>query len=155
MRALAVRLVRVLILTASLLTAFAGAQQARDFSKEQLDQMMAPIALYPDSLLSQVLMAATYPADVAEAAKWSKANPGQKGEAALKAVADQPWDPSVQSLVAFPQVLQTMGDQPDWVQNLGDAFLASSRFWTQSGWSPMVWSTCGNATSDCTLGSQG
>ena len=72
-------------------------------------------------------MASTYPADVAEAAKWSKANPNQKGDAAVKAVASQPWDPSVQSLVAFPQVLQMMGDKPDWVQNLGDAFLASSK----------------------------
>jgi hypothetical protein len=127
MRNLAVRFARALMLAASLCTALSGAQQAQTFSREQLDQMMAPIALYPDQLLSQVLMAATYPADVADAAKWSKANPGQKGDAALKAVADQPWDPSVQSLVVFPQVLQTMGDQPDWVQNLGDAFLASSK----------------------------
>lgn len=97
------------------------------FSQAQLDQMMAPIALYPDSLLSQVLMASTYPADVADAAKWSKANPQQSGDAAVRAVENQPWDPSVKSLVAFPQVLQAMGDKPDWVQNLGDAFLASSK----------------------------
>jgi len=97
------------------------------FSKEQLEQLAAPIALYPDSLLSQVLMAATYPADVAEAAKWSKANKDMKGDAAVQAVQNQPWDPAVQSLAAFPQVLQAMGDQPDWVQNLGDAFLASSK----------------------------
>ncbi|MDM0000628.1 DUF3300 domain-containing protein [Variovorax sp. J22P240] len=108
-------------------SALAAAQEAPAFTREQLDQMMAPIALYPDSLLSQVLMAATYPADVAAAAKWSKANPSQKGDAAVKAVQSQSWDPSVQSLVAFPQVLQTMGDQPDWVQKLGDAFLASSK----------------------------
>ncbi|MDM0047088.1 DUF3300 domain-containing protein [Variovorax dokdonensis] len=107
--------------------AMATAQTAPAFSREQIDQMMAPIALYPDSLLSQVLMAATYPADVADAAKWSKAHPDQKGDAAVKAVQTQSWDPSVQSLVAFPQVIQTMGDQPDWVQNLGDAFLASSK----------------------------
>jgi hypothetical protein len=97
------------------------------FSTEQLEQLVAPIALYPDSLLSQVLMAATYPADVAEAAKWSKANKDMKGDAAVQAVQNQPWDPSVMSLAAFPQVLQPMGDQPDWVQNLGDAFLASSK----------------------------
>src|SRR5262245_64323485 len=72
-------------------------------------------------------MAATYPADVAEAAKWSKANKDMKGDAATQAVQDKPWDPSVMSLAAFPQVLQPMGDQPDWVQNLGDAFLASSK----------------------------
>ncbi|MFZ4287571.1 DUF3300 domain-containing protein [Variovorax sp. HJSM1_2] len=97
------------------------------FSVAQIDQMMAPIALYPDSLLSQVLMASTYPADVADAARWSKANSTQSGDAAVKAVDAQPWDPSVKSLVAFPQVIQTMGDKPDWVQNLGDAFLASSK----------------------------
>jgi len=96
-------------------------------AKEQLEQLLAPIALYPDSLLSQVLMASTYPADVADAAKWAKAHPDQKGDAAVKAVADQKWDPSVQSLAAFPQVLDMMGAQPDWVQKLGDAFLASSK----------------------------
>jgi len=97
------------------------------FSQAQIDQLMAPIALYPDSLLSQVLMASTYPADVADAAKWSKANPQQSGDAAVRWVEDKPWDPSVKSLVAFPQVIQAMGDKPDWVQNLGDAFLASSK----------------------------
>ena len=127
MRHLAFRLARAFILAVSLLPALAAAQEAPVFKKEQLDQMLAPIALYPDSLLSQVLMAATYPADVADAAKWSKANPNQKGDEAVKAVQSQPWDPSVQSLVAFPQVIQTMGDKPDWVQNLGDAFLASSK----------------------------
>jgi hypothetical protein len=105
-----------------------GAAQAQDetFSEEQLDQMMAPIALYPDSLLAQILMAATYPADVAEAVEWSKANPDQDGDAAVEAVQDESWDPSVMSLVAFPQVLSMMGEQADWVQNLGDAFLADS-----------------------------
>jgi len=126
MHRLASRLMRTLFASFLALGAsLAMAQQT--FSKEQIDQMMAPIALYPDSLLSQVLMAATYPADVADAAKWSKANPNQKGDAAVKAVQEQTWDPSVQSLVAFPQVIQMMGDQPDWVQNLGDAFLASSK----------------------------
>ncbi|HSB24051.1 MAG TPA: DUF3300 domain-containing protein [Burkholderiaceae bacterium] len=104
-----------------------AAPAAKPASKEQLEQLLSPIALYPDSLLSQVLMASTYPADVADAAKWSKANKDQKGDAAVKMVQDQPWDPSVQSLVAFPQILQVMGDQPDWVQKLGDAFLASSK----------------------------
>ena len=127
MREMTTRFVRALMLAASLFSALAGAQSPSSFSREQLDQMMAPIALYPDELLSQVLMASTYPADVADAARWSKANPNQKGDSALKMVASQPWDPSVQSLVAFPQVLQMMGEQPDWVQNLGDAFLASSK----------------------------
>jgi len=104
-----------------------AAPAAAPASKEQLEQLLAPIALYPDSLLSQVLMAATYPADVADAAKWVKAHPDNKGDAGVKAVQDQPWDPSVQSLAAFPQVLDMMGAQPDWVQKLGDAFLASSK----------------------------
>ena len=97
---------------------------APTFSNEELDQMLAPIALYPDSLLAQVLMASTYPADVAEAAKWTKANPKQQGDAAVKAVQSKSWDPSVQSLVAFPQVLTMMSEKPADVQRLGDAFLA-------------------------------
>jgi hypothetical protein len=94
------------------------------FSTEQLDQMMAPVALYPDSLLAQVLMASTYPGDVADAVKWSAAHKDAKGEEAVKQVADQPWDPSVQSLVAFPQLLAVLGQDPAWVQKMGDAFLA-------------------------------
>ena len=86
--------------------------------------MVAPVALYPDSLLAQVLMAATYPGDVADAAAWAKAHPDAKGDDAVKQVATQPWDPSVQSLVAFPQALATLGQDPAWVQRLGDAFLA-------------------------------
>jgi hypothetical protein len=94
------------------------------FTEEQLDQMLAPIALYPDPLLAQVLMATTYPGEVAEAVTWSKANPDAKGDDAVKQVANHPWDPSVQALVAFPQVLVTLGQDPVWVQRLGDAFLA-------------------------------
>jgi hypothetical protein len=94
------------------------------FSQEQLDQMLAPIALYPDPLLAQVLMATTYPGEVAEAVTWSKAHPDAKGDDAVRQVASQPWDPSVQALVAFPQVLATLGQDPVWVQRLGDAFLA-------------------------------
>ncbi|PJI47696.1 MAG: hypothetical protein CTR55_18570 [Pseudomonas sp.] len=94
------------------------------FTVEELDQMLAPLALYPDSLLAQVLMATTYPGNVADAAAWSKAHPKAVGDDAVKQVADQPWDPSVQSLVAFPLVLATLGQDPVWVQRVGDAFLA-------------------------------
>ncbi|MCY1504685.1 hypothetical protein D9M68_388660 [compost metagenome] len=94
------------------------------FSAEQLDQMLAPLALYPDSLLAQVLMATTYPGNVADAVAWSKAHPDAKGDDAVRQVANQPWDPSVQSLVAFPDVLVTLGQDPAWVQRVGDAFLA-------------------------------
>jgi len=116
------------LLFAVMLYLLMGTAQAQDatFSEAELDQMMAPIALYPDSLLAQILMATTYPADVAEAVKWSKDNPDQEGDAAVKAVENESWDPSVMSLVAFPQVLTMMGEQEDWVQNVGDAFLADS-----------------------------
>lgn len=92
-------------------------------NNEQLDQMLAPVALYPDALLSQVLMAATYPDDVAAAAKWSAQHTNLSGDEAVKAVQNQPWDPSVLSLAAFPSVLDMMGRQPDWVKSVGDAFL--------------------------------
>lgn len=94
------------------------------FAPEELDQMLAPLALYPDSLLAQVLMAATYPGDVADAVAWSKAHPDSSGDAAVRQVANEPWDPSVQSLVAFPAALATLGQDPVWVQRVGDAFLA-------------------------------
>jgi hypothetical protein len=90
----------------------------------QLDQLMAPIALYPDSLLSQILMGATYPDDIAAAAKWSAAHTSESGDKAVKAVEGETWDPSVKSLVAFPSVMDLMGRQPDWVKSVGDAFLA-------------------------------
>lgn len=127
MRNLIFGILRICTLALTLVPVLAPAQDAQPFSKEQIDQLVAPIALYPDTLLSQVLMAATYPADVADAAKWSKANPNQKGDDAVKAVDSQSWDPSVKALVAFPQVLAMMGEKPDWVQKLGDAFLASSK----------------------------
>jgi hypothetical protein len=97
------------------------------YKAEEIEAMVAPIALYPDSLLSQVLMASTYPLEVAQAARWLKANPTLKGDAALKAVQKEPWDVSVKSLVAFPQVLEPMNDKLDWTQKLGDAFLAQQK----------------------------
>ncbi|TXL13299.1 hypothetical protein BMR05_12160 [Methylococcaceae bacterium HT4] len=114
-------------LTVLICVTFATAQaEDKIFSEAELDQMMAPIALYPDSLLSQILMACTYPADINDAIQWSKNNPNQKGDAAVNAVQDKSWDPSVMSLVAFPQVLAMMEKQPSWIQNVGDAFLANS-----------------------------
>lgn len=93
------------------------------FTQQELDQMLAPIALYPDALLSQILMAATYPAEVAEAARWSREHPDLKGEDAVDAAEDKDWDPSVISLTAFPQILAVMDARPEWVEQLGDAFL--------------------------------
>ena len=119
------RLCRLLAALAFAVPVLASAQSAdKPFSNEQLDQLTAQVALYPDSLLAQLLMATTYPEDFAAAAAWSKAHPDAKGDDAVKMVENEPWDPSVASLVAFPEVLITFGGQPDWVRNVGDAFLA-------------------------------
>ena len=97
---------------------------AKTFSQEELDQLVAPIALYPDALFTQVLMASTYPIEIVSAERWVKANPGLKDKALEDALQQQPWDPSVKSLAVFPQVLMMMSEKIDWTQKLGDAFLA-------------------------------
>lgn len=102
------------------------AANAKPFKTEQLDQMLAPIALYPDELLTTVLMASTYPLEVVQASRWRKeaANAKLAGDALTKALEAKDWDPSVKTLVQFPDVLHTMSDKLDWTQKLGDAFLA-------------------------------
>ena len=97
------------------------------FTAQELDALLAPIALYPDSLLSQILMAATYPLEVVQAARWSKANPGLSGDEAVKKVGKESWDVSVMSLVAFPNVLEMMNKELEWTQRLGDAFLGQQK----------------------------
>jgi hypothetical protein len=96
----------------------------KTFSQQDLDELMAPIALYPDALLAQVLMASTYPLEVVEAARWQKANSTLKDKALEEALEKQAWDPSVKSLATVPQVLTMMNEKLDWTQKLGDAFLA-------------------------------
>jgi hypothetical protein len=103
------------------------AQGEKTFSQQQLDQLLAPIALYPDSLLAQVLMASTYPLDIVAAERWVKANPNLKDKALEDALQNQSWDPSVKSLAVFPQVLAMMSEKLDWTQQLGDAFLAQEQ----------------------------
>jgi hypothetical protein len=100
---------------------------ATAFKKEEIEAILAPIALYPDALLAQIFMASTYPLEVVEAARWSKAHPDIKGDAVADAVKDQSWDLSVKSLVAFPDVLVMMDEKIDWTQKLGDAFLAQQK----------------------------
>ncbi|MEO8566450.1 MAG: DUF3300 domain-containing protein, partial [Betaproteobacteria bacterium] len=101
------------------------AQSAEYLPQDQLDALLAPIALYPDDLLAQVLMASTYPLEVVEAARFVQQNPGLSGAALDDALRTRRWDPSVQSLAAFPQVLAMMSDRLEWTQQLGDAFLAN------------------------------
>ena len=97
------------------------------FKQEELDQVLAPIALYPDSLVSQILMASTYPLEIVQADRWVKQNKDLKGDALAKALEKQTWDPSVRSLVNFPQVLAMMSEKLDVTQKLGDAFLAQQK----------------------------
>jgi hypothetical protein len=97
------------------------------FKQEELDQLVAPIALYPDSLLAQIFMASTYPLEVVQAGRWVKANQNLKGDALTTALEQQNWDPSVKSLVNFPQVLDMMNEKLEWTQKLGDAFLAQQK----------------------------
>jgi len=91
----------------------------------QLDALLAPIALYPDQLLSQILMASTYPLEVVEAARWAARpeNEGLQGDRLAEALEQQDWDPSVKALVAFPHILKMMDSDLDWMGELGDAFL--------------------------------
>jgi len=93
-------------------------------SDAQLEQLAAPIALHPDSLLAQIMTASTYPLEVEMAARWAKANPGLKGKELENAMQRQNWDPSVKALTAVPQVLQMMSDKLEWTRQLGDAYLA-------------------------------
>ena len=101
-----------------------GSQPARvGFRQAELDQMLAPVALYPDALLAQIFMASTYPRDVAEAARYSRSHPELVGDDAVRMADGWLWDPSVRSLLAFPQLLQLMDQRSDWAANLGEAFL--------------------------------
>ena len=88
----------------------------------QLQQLVAPIALYPDSLVAQILAASTFPEQIVEADRWLQANPGLKGDALGHAVDPQPWDPSVKALTAFPSVLGNMDKNLSWTSSLGDAY---------------------------------
>jgi hypothetical protein len=92
-----------------------------------LNDLVAPIALYPDPLLSQVLVATTYPLEVVQAFQWVQKNPGISGPAVTQAAQEQNWDASVQALVVFPDVLKRLNDDVAWTTNLGNAFLAQQQ----------------------------
>jgi hypothetical protein len=100
------------------------ATSGKVFSEAELDQMLAPIALYPDSLLAQILVAAAFPDQIAEADHWLKANPDLKGDALNDALDKMNWDLSVKALAPFPQVLAMMVEQTAWTQQLNEAFTA-------------------------------
>jgi uncharacterized membrane protein YgcG len=100
----------------------AQGQQYAQQTPEQLQQLVAPIALYPDSLVAQILAASTFPEQVVEADRWVQAHPDLKGDALGQAVDQQPWDPSVKALTAFPSVLGNMDKNLSWTSSLGDAY---------------------------------
>ena len=101
-----------------------AAAASQTFSQGELESMLAPIALYPDALLSQIMMASTYPLEIVEAARWRKSNASLTENALQDALQKQSWDESVKSLTAFPDVLDRMNQDLAWTQKLGDAFLA-------------------------------
>jgi hypothetical protein len=103
---------------------FDQVEQIDRFSSEELDQMLAPIALYPDSLVAQMLMASTYPLEIVQAERWLKQNPSLTGTALNDALKKKPWDPSIKSLCHFPDLLFAMSDKLDQTRKLGDAFLS-------------------------------
>jgi len=100
-----------------------GAQQ---LGQAELEKLLAPIALYPDDLVAQILTASTYPIEVVEAERWVSAHPNVHGDALQDAMQQQRWDASVKGLTAVPQVLSMMNDKLDWTQQLGEAFLAQA-----------------------------
>jgi len=99
-------------------------EAAASISAEELDSLVAPIALYPDPLLAQVLVASTYPLELIQLQQWLNKNPGLEGDALAEAVAQQPWDPSIQSMAAVPDAAMRLADDIQWTTDLGNAFLA-------------------------------
>lgn len=113
---------RLLALFFGLIVSLGVHAQARTFTPAEMDAMLAPIALYPDPLLTNILTASLTPYDVKAAADWSAANPNVVGDDALRAVEGELWQPSVKALVAYPDVLARMGENLQWVTDLGQAY---------------------------------
>lgn len=109
---------------ATLLARQAATEVPPALTAAQLDDLVAPLALYPDPLLSQVLVASTYPLEIIEAAQWLQRNPSLTGTALTAAAQQQNWDPSVQALVVFPDLLRRLSEDVTWLVNIGNAFLS-------------------------------
>jgi len=101
-----------------------ASEESPPIPADQLDSLVAPIAIYPDALLAQTLAASTYPLEVIQLDQWMVNNKYLKDQALAYAVAQQPWDPSVQAMAAFPDVVQRMAGNIQWTTDLGNAFLA-------------------------------
>ncbi len=117
------------VLVLALVSPVIGQQSdsAPAFTREQLEQIAAPVALYPDPLLAQVLMASTYPLEVVQAARFLRDHKDLKGPQLDEALKEQTWDDSVKSLISFPEVLSLMDGKLDWTQQLGDATIGQQK----------------------------
>lgn len=124
MRLLHAALALLLIGLLPALPLLAAGRTAPPYGAAQLDQLLAPIALYPDGVLSQVLIASTVPLEIVQADRWARRRPGLSGDAAVNAARGEGWQPSVTALVAFPDVLARLSADLDWTQAIGEAFLA-------------------------------
>src|SRR5512136_2870473 len=127
MRAVGLLISILLALPLQVMAQTAGDSSQNRLSKEELAQLLAPIALYPDELVSQILMASTYPIEVVQADRWAKSHKQSAGEVLAKQLEKEPWDPSVKSLVNFPSVLATMSEKLDLTTKIGDAFLSQQK----------------------------
>jgi hypothetical protein len=105
----------------------AAKQEGPSFRPEEIDQVVAPIALYPDNLLAQVLAASTYPLEIVQAARFVQQNKDLKGEKLMAASKDKDWDPSVKAMLEFPDVLLMMNEKLEWTEKLGNAFLSQQK----------------------------
>jgi len=105
----------------------AAKEEGSSFRPEEIDQIVAPIALYPDSLLAQTLAASTYPLEIVQAGRFVQQNKDLKGEKLLQAAKDKDWDPSVKAMLEFPDVLLMMNEKLEWTEKLGNAFLSQQR----------------------------
>lgn len=124
MRALFLASVLLVPTTALAQTQETPASSTQLLKSEELDQLVAPIALYPDNLLAEVLMASAYPLDIVQAERWLKSHKNLKGDQLKAAIAKEDWDDSIKSLLATPEVLAMMSEKLDWTEKLGDAVVA-------------------------------
>ena len=137
MRVIGLAVVLALSLPAASFAAQAQQPRSADprlFKPEELEQIVAPVAQYPDPLLAQIFMASTYPLEVIQAARFARANRGLQGDALKEQLKKYPWDESVKALVGYPQVLERMDTQLDWMQKLGEAVLAQQKDTMDAVW---------------------
>ncbi|HTG81973.1 MAG TPA: DUF3300 domain-containing protein [Geobacteraceae bacterium] len=127
LRAVSILVVILFVLPLQSLAQQEGEAPQKKLSKEELAQLLAPIALYPDELVAQILMASTYPLEIVQADRWAKSHQQSAGDVLAKQLEKEPWDPSVKSLVNFPEVLSKMSEKLELTTKIGDAFLSQQK----------------------------